>query len=105
MNTTMYIIENNTIVDELQFGQESDGIEQGFVTIDQTPVPTVGWSRVDENSDFTDTRGYEEKRELEYPELKEQLDKIYHDIDNGTLTTSGDFYTAINTVKTNHPKS
>ena len=40
----------------------------------------------------------------EYPELGEQLDKLYHDINNGTLTTSGGFFTALNAVKTKYPK-
>ena len=36
--------------------------------------------------------------------LKEQLDKLYHDINNGTLTTSGGFFTALDAVKTKYPK-
>lgn len=47
---------------------------------------------------------YKVKRQGAYPSIGEQLDKLYHDIDNGTLTTAGDFYTALNTVKTDHPK-
>ena len=47
---------------------------------------------------------YKRDRAASYPEIGEQLDKLWHDIDNGTLTTSGDFYTAINTVKTANPK-
>ena len=47
---------------------------------------------------------YKRDRAASYPELGEQLDKLFHDIDNGTLTTSGDFYTALNTVKTANPK-
>lgn len=47
---------------------------------------------------------YKELRKLSYPSIGEQLDKLYHDINNGTLTTDGDFFTAINTVKTDNPK-
>ena len=101
----MYNIENNEIVDLLNFTTEDDGTEQGYVSLTQTDDPQIGWTRVDENSDFTDTRSYKVKREEKYPSLGDQLDKLYHDIDNGTLTTSGDFYTAINTVKTDYPKS
>ena len=101
----MYIIKDNQIVDICLFNNASDGIEQGYVELTQSDSPQVGWTRVDENSDFTDTRPYQQKRGEAYPDIAEQLDKLYHDIDNGTLTTSGDFYTAINTVKTDYPKS
>lgn len=47
---------------------------------------------------------YQRNRSSEYPNIAEQLDKLYHDINNGTLTTSGDFYSAINAVKTKYPK-
>jgi len=29
---------------------------------------------------------------------------LYHDINNGTLTTSGGFFTALDAVKTKYPK-
>ena len=51
-----------------------------------------------------DNEQYKRDRKDDYPEIGEQLDKLWHDINNGTLTTSGNFYTAINTVKTNNPK-
>ena len=101
----MYSIIDNTIVDILNFTTEDDGTQRGYVSLTQSEEPKLGWSRVDENSDFTDARPYDEKRADAYPELGEQLDKLYHDIANGTLTTSGDFYTALNTVKTDYPKS
>ena len=43
-------------------------------------------------------------RVQEYPELTEQLDALWHDIDNGTLDTTGVFYNLIKAVKDNHPK-
>ena len=47
---------------------------------------------------------YKSNRRNEYPTLAEQLDKLYHDINNGTLDNTGDFYTAIKTVKDKYPK-
>lgn len=47
---------------------------------------------------------YERNRRIEYPYIKEQLDKLWHDINNGTLDNTGEFFTAINTVKTKYPK-
>ena len=51
-----------------------------------------------------DAKQYQRDRAAEYPDLGEQLDKLYHDINNGTLTTSGGFFTALNAVKTKYPK-
>ena len=39
-----------------------------------------------------------------YPSVFEQLDWLYHDMKNGTLNTSGQWYVGITTVKTNIPK-
>lgn len=40
----------------------------------------------------------------EYGALEEQLDKLFHDIDNGTLDKTGQFYTFIKGVKDAYPK-
>jgi len=64
-------------------------------------VVTINWTQVNA---WTNPEQYKIDRAAEYPAIAEQLDKLYHDINNGTLTTSGDFYTALNTVKTNNPK-
>ena len=39
-----------------------------------------------------------------YPSLGDQLDMLWHAIDNGTLNKTSDFYTAIKAVKDAHPK-
>jgi hypothetical protein len=46
-----------------------------------------------------------EKRSIEYGKITEQLDKLFHDIDNGTLDKTGQFYTFIKGVKDNNPKT
>lgn len=46
-----------------------------------------------------------EPRMLAYPNLSEQLDKLFHDIDNGTLDKSGAFYTSLKEVKNANPKN
>jgi hypothetical protein len=43
-------------------------------------------------------------RKSEYPSLEVQLDKLFHDIDNGTLDETGEFFTALKEVKDNNPK-
>ena len=54
-----------------------------------------------------DTRTYAEKRADEYPPIGDQLDMLWHAIDdNSTLKTRyADFHTAIKTVKDANPKS
>ena len=39
-----------------------------------------------------------------YPDWREQMDMLYHDIKNGNLNTSGQWYVGITSVKTNIPK-
>ena len=66
------------------------------------------WSEVNTKKSALQTQydndQYKRDRAASYPAIGEQLDKLFHDIDNGTLTTSGDFYTALNAVKTANPK-
>ena len=57
-----------------------------------------------------DKLNYKHQRELcigttaGYPDWREQMDMLYHDIKNGTLDTSGKWYVGITSVKTNIPK-
>lgn len=62
---------------------------------------TINWTQI---NSWSDPDQYKIDRESEYPLLAEQLDKLFHDINNGTLDNTGEFFTAINTVKTNNPK-
>ena len=39
-----------------------------------------------------------------YPAIQTQLDQLYHDMKNGTLNTSGEWYVGITSVKTAFPK-
>lgn len=61
-----------------------------------------GNSIVDDLPSFADM--YADLRRPEYPALHEQLDKLFHDIQNGTLDQTGEFFTAIKTVKETFPK-
>ena len=47
---------------------------------------------------------YQRDRKKQYPFLGDQLDMLWHAIDNGTLNKTSDFYTAIKAVKDAHPK-
>ena len=39
-----------------------------------------------------------------YPEIGEQLDLLFHDIENGTVSKDGAFFKAIKAVKDKYPK-
>ena len=51
---------------------------------------------------WVDPEAYKYQRQ--YPSLGDQLDMLWHAIDNGTLNKTSDFYTAIKAVKDAHPK-
>ena len=51
-----------------------------------------------------ETNGYKYDRQAAYPALAEQFDKLWHDINNGTLDETGEFFIALKTVKDDNPK-
>lgn len=54
--------------------------------------------------DYIDANSYKSQRTKQYPSFGDQLDMLWHAIDNGTLNKTSDFYTAIKAVKDAHPK-
>ena len=52
-------------------------------------------------SSYNSTTGHRENivRQEGYAQIGEQLDKLWHDIDEGKLDKTGSFYTSIKTVK------
>jgi hypothetical protein len=46
----------------------------------------------------------DEQRVMEYGGWQEQLDKLYHDIDNRKLDETGEWFKAIKKVKDDNPK-
>jgi hypothetical protein len=51
-----------------------------------------------------DAKVWERNRQAAYPKLSEQFDKLWHDINNGTLDNTGEFFTVLKEVKDNNPK-
>ena len=47
---------------------------------------------------------YARERVKSYDSISEQLDKLFHDIDEGKLDKTGSFYSAIKEVKDKYPK-
>lgn len=53
------------------------------------------------------TGGHIAPRRNKYPSIAEQIDKLYHDIDDGKFgddAKTGEFYLAIKAIKDAHPK-
>ena len=67
-------------------------------------LPTLAQlqAEVDSVEQELETNAYKTLRQ--YPSLGDQLDMLWHAIDNGTLNKTSDFYTAIKAVKDAHPK-
>jgi len=108
-NTHQFVVRGEPST-EAEYNAQVDFISgadaSGSAIISDTKAYT--WSQVSAKKTALQTAWtndqYKRDRKEAYPDIGEQLDKLWHDIDNGTLTTSGDFYTAINTVKTANPK-
>lgn len=47
---------------------------------------------------------YQFQRKDDYAKVSDQLDALWHDINNGTLTAEGDFYALVNATKIKFPK-
>ena len=54
-------------------------------------------------TEYDDTE-YQRKRIYEYPRVEEQLDMLWHAMDDGTLTKVDAFYDANKAVKDKYPK-
>lgn len=82
------------------------GYDDNGNVIDYTPTFTDEelLQKWQENYDLEMAKVYQLDRSAEYPELGDQLDALFRDIQNGTLTTSGEFFNLINEVKTTYPK-
>lgn len=82
------------------------GYDDNGNLIDYTPPFTKEelLQKWQENYELEMAKVYQIDRSAEYPQLGDQLDALFRDIQNGTLTTSGEFYTLINQVKTTYPK-
>ena len=54
--------------------------------------------------DEFDAKEYQRDRQIKYPAITEQLDLLYHDMTAGKGDKTGEWYKAVNKVKTDNPK-
>ena len=85
-------------------GQDYEGISWHSENTDDIPTKEELDAEVTRLQEEYDSNDYARARALAYPQLAEQLDKLWHDINNGTLDETGDFFTALKTVKDDNPK-
>ena len=55
--------------------------------------------------DIETKKEYQLTRAEEYPEMWDQLDALFHDIDEGKLDKTGSFYALLKEVKDTYPKA
>ena len=52
-----------------------------------------------------DAKEYQRQREPEYPPIGDQLDMLWHALDDGTLDKTSTFYTSLKATKDKYPKT
>ena len=86
---------------------ETQAFTQGCVdvtsTLDQSKIDAAR-AEIDALNYQKSRTGFDGSTDTIYPDLGEQFDLLFKDIQNGTLTTSGGFFTAIKAVKDKYPK-
>ena len=86
-------------------GPTNGPISDYFFSDGQTP-PTekeIQAKLAELQADF-DVKQYQRDRATSYPEIREQLDLLYHDMTAGKGDKTGEWYKAVNKVKTDNPK-
>ena len=68
----------------------------------EQPADDVIQAKLSELQAEYDSKKYQ--RDRKYPELGEQFDLLFKDIDSGKVSKDGGFYKAIKSVKDAHPK-
>ena len=78
------------------------------VTGETTTTAPLTWAEVKAKYDELNTahtnQEYARKRRNSYETVGEQLDTLYHDIDDGKLDKTGAWFTSVKTVKDANPK-
>jgi hypothetical protein len=95
---------DTTASEELKEIDPWTGEAKNVYTYEQvkTQLPTFAEIMVEHEENLAEYAAYEGKRLRRYPDVKEQLDMLYKDIDQGLLgdgAKSSQFYTAIKAVK------
>ena len=100
-------IEDNVIALKAEYPKPLK-INDRDMTDDEYEAKILEWATNKNINDLdAEANSYKWDREAAYPEIKEQLDKLYHDIDGGLLgedAKTGSWYLAIKEIKDDNPK-
>jgi len=95
---------------DCQWRISGEEIYENLIWEDKNEKPAPTKSEIDTEvkrlQEVWDSQAYARERAEQYPDLKEQLDMIWHAIDNDELTKSvnNKFYTMLKKVKDDNPK-
>ena len=98
----LYIEENSASWDDTKVSLQNDGSEDYIKTWTYSftkPTDSQIASYETAGNTAETLSGVLSKRRTEYLSWNEQLDKLYHDIDDGKLDKTGSWYTHIKAVK------
>ena len=92
----------NTHSDVVSLDAETDAYDKdgNSITLDESKIKTEE-SRLQAE---WDAQAYARNRKDEYPDLAEQFDLLFHDMTSGKGDKTGEWYKAVNKVKTDNPK-
>jgi len=97
-------IEENVIALKAEYPKPLK-INDRDMTDDEYEAKIPEWATNKNANDLdAEANSYKWDRQAAYPALGEQFDKLWHDINNGTLDNTGVFFTALKEVKDNNPK-
>lgn len=90
--------------DDFELWDEGQGpyIKQWHYT--KAPQPTNLAELITLGEQEQQKQSYRLKRQAAYPPISEQLDMLWHALDQGKLDKSCDFYTQLKAVKDKYPK-
>jgi hypothetical protein len=89
--------------DKVWYGWKDIHAERNYDNLDVIDKSVTKPSEEEVNKKILELE-FIENRKLNYPQLGEQFDKLFHDINNGTLDNTGEFFTALKEVKDAYPK-
>ena len=98
----LYIKENSSTWDSTKVSLQNDGGEDYIKTWTYSfskPTDSQIASYETAGNTVESNAAIDAKRRTEYLSWNEQLDKLYHDIDDGKLDKTGSWYTHIKAVK------
>ncbi len=79
-------------------------INEKIIWIKPPIAPISDQELIKRASEISKKQEYKNLRKEKYPKLEEQLDMLWHSIDNGSLDKESGFYKSIKAVKEEFPK-